>query len=365
MAACPAAGLPVVRPARFEDYEGIAAVQQANGLTPKSREEWEHLWAGNPALHSLADWPIGWVLEDGAAGIVGSIGNLPFLWHLGDKVLVCASGHGWSVRPAYRGYSLLLLRRYLGQPGVDLLITTSPSAAVAALFEKMGWSRVPAGRWDRAALWITGYRALARELAAAAHARALNRGRTELRFERDAPPPVSAAGRDLCWRETFDSSFDAFWTELRARHPRLLWSARNRATLEWHFRFGLAAGRVRILTALKGSRLAAYAIFRLRLAANGVRVASVADLQMLEPNPALCRALMANAARYCRMQGIALIENAGCCLESEAYLDRSAPYHRSTGTWLYLYKAASASLEADLRDARRWQPTQFDGDAML
>lgn len=360
MAAGPAAGVPAVRLACFDDYAGIAAVQRANGLTPKSREEWEHLWTANPARNALPKWPMGWVLEDPEAGIVGSICNVPFLWRLGDQTLVCASGHGWSVRPAYRGFSLLLLRKYVSQPGVDVLITTSPSATVSALFEKMGWSKVPAGRWDRAAVWVTSYRALARELGTSA----LNGERGEPRFAPDAPQPVAAGAYCLCWRDAFDSSFDEFWTELRARRPGVLLSCRSRADLEWHFRYGLAAGRVRILTALKGSRLAAYAVFHLRCAEAGVRVAGVADLQMLEPDPALCRAMMESAVRYCRGQGIALIDNAGCWLESAAYLGQRAPYHRSTGTWLYLYRAA-APLDAALRDARHWQPTLFDGDATL
>src|SRR5204863_450722 len=76
---------PSVRQAYFGDYEQIAAAEAASGLTPRPGEEWLHLWRDNPAYQSLRDWPIGWVLEDECGRIVGSIGNIPLLFHLGGS----------------------------------------------------------------------------------------------------------------------------------------------------------------------------------------------------------------------------------------------------------------------------------------
>jgi len=344
-------------------------VQKANGLEPKPRAEWEHLWLGNPAFKNLRDWPIGWVLEVPGAGIVGSIGNLPSICHLDGQSFVCAAGHGWSVDIRYRAHSLSLLFEQMRQPGIDLLVTTTPSAATMSMFERLGWSRVPAGRWDRAGVWITGYRALARRLGLAAACALLRTTAAESQF---APPSqehsrvVPGHGWQLRWQNEFDVSFEGFFPELRARRPGILWFDRSRETLQWHFRFGLADGRVRVLTASQSGKLAGYAVVRVRASHYaGMPVADIPDLQLLEPDPPLCRAILACALRFCRAHGIALLDNAGCWLEGANYLNRTAPYHRSIASWVYLYKAINPRLAGALGDPNRWLPTRFEGDASL
>src|SRR5258708_529233 len=70
---------PLLRLALFDDYDQISALEAANGLAIKSREEWLHLWRENPAYLQLPGWPIGWVLEDEDGRIVGVLENVPCL----------------------------------------------------------------------------------------------------------------------------------------------------------------------------------------------------------------------------------------------------------------------------------------------
>ena len=55
-------------------------------MTVKPYEQWVHLWQGSPVYRELkAGWPIGWVIEDGAGKIAGSMGNVPTLCELDGK----------------------------------------------------------------------------------------------------------------------------------------------------------------------------------------------------------------------------------------------------------------------------------------
>jgi hypothetical protein len=148
---------PLLRPASFDDYDQIAAVGVANGLSVKPREQWLHLWQKNPAYQQLPNWPIGWVLEDEDGRIVGSLENVPCLYRFGGRTYVGGFGRAWVVDLRYRPFSLLLMVRQRRQPGVDLRVTTTPSPRASTLLIKQGWSKVPVGEWDRSAFWVTSY----------------------------------------------------------------------------------------------------------------------------------------------------------------------------------------------------------------
>src|SRR6266403_1410469 len=127
-----------LREAHFEDYDQIAGLESRFGLTIKPYEQWVHLWQGNPVYRNLkTDWPIGWVLEDEDGKIVGSMGNIPFLYELEGRRILVASGHNWVADLAYRSASLLLLHRLITQPYVDLYLNNTVSdnsvTAVTAL----------------------------------------------------------------------------------------------------------------------------------------------------------------------------------------------------------------------------------------
>ena len=97
---------PALRPASFDDYDEIAALEEANGLSSKPLDQWLHLWQNNPAYQQLPGWPIGWVLEDQNGRIVGSLQNIPCLYRFDGRTYVGGFGRGWAVDVRYRAFSV-------------------------------------------------------------------------------------------------------------------------------------------------------------------------------------------------------------------------------------------------------------------
>lgn len=364
---------PLLRPASFGDYDQIAAVVEANGLSIKPREQWLHLWQKNPAYQQLPDWPIGWVLEDDDGRIVGSLENVPCLYRFGGRTYVGGFGRGWAVDLRYRAFSLQLNVRQRAQPGVDLRLTTTASPRASAVLTRQGWSRVPVGEWDRSAFWVTSYaQTLKRYLAAktprlvSALAGSLLCPPLLLKDIISGRPRKFQTGCELGWCTDFDERFDRFWAELESRNPGVLLSIRNRQTLHWHFKYMLEQGRLWILTASDGPRLLAYAIFERRetLSLELTRML-VVDFQALVKDQHLASAMISCALERCRQERVHVLENVGCWLEEKQTLVQRASHRRDLGNWCYLYQATNQELADALQSAESWYPTQYDADASL
>ena len=148
-----------LRGAEFSDYPQIAEVTARCGLRIRDYEEWLHVWLNNPEYRH--GWPIGWVLENRAGRIVGSVGNIPLRYELGGRSLLASAGRSWVVDEEYRGYAMLLLDEFFNQPGVDLYFNTTVNRHAVEAFRMFDSPEVPRGQWDRSAFWITGYRGFA------------------------------------------------------------------------------------------------------------------------------------------------------------------------------------------------------------
>jgi hypothetical protein len=361
-----------LREAHFDDYDQIAAVESSQGLTPRPRERWLRLWRGNPAFEETPGWPIGWVLEDSEGRIVGSMGSVPSRFCLGGRSYLAAAYIGWAVDPAHRARSLLLVAHSKQHPGVDLEMVTTAGPSPQAIFLKLGWSRVPVGQWDRAAMWVTNYA-----------------GAAEQYLDKKAPPLVArvagavlriplrikdaiGAGREirtgyeLDWRNGFGEDFDRFWIAQRESNPGVLLAARDSASLRWHFEEALANGRARVLTASRGGALAGYLIM-LRKDAQSMSLTRMilVDFQTLGSNPQLRRALFDQAIRRCWRERIHVLENTGCWLASLHPAAARPSQYRTLECWSYLYRASAPALGAALRNPACWYPTLYDGDASL
>ncbi|MCU1335678.1 MAG: hypothetical protein JWO19_1259 [Bryobacterales bacterium] len=364
---------PSIRQACFGDYDQIARLETAVGLTPRPHKRWVDLWENNPAYHVTADWPIGWVLEDQDSRIVGSIGNIPLLYQLRGRTYLAASFVGWAVDPQYRAFSLMLVAHQLQHPQVDLHLVTTAGPMPQAVFTKLGWSRVPIGQWDQSALWVTSYG-----------------GALKGYLERKLPGFVSGAmgpllrapllltdcirGRkrnvevdcELGWGTDFDETFDEFWTELLEGNPSVFLAWRTRNTLKWHFQYFLERNEAWILTARKGPRLVGYAILQRKDSQSlGLTRMMLVDFQTLGQDRILSSAMMSCALDRCRRQNIHVLENLGCWLESLQPTGIRPSKHRALKSWCYLYKSSNKELATTLQTAALWYPTQFDGDASL
>jgi hypothetical protein len=362
---------PFIRPATFDDYDQIAAVESRHGLTIKSRDQWLALWLDNPAYLELPDWPIGWVIEDGAGQIVGSLGNVPTFVYFGGEKYVSAAGRGWAVDVPFRALSVMLLARQLQQSGADINVIATPSPTTAALCSRLGWSKVPVGEWDRSQFWVANYASAVQGYLDAKLSNSISKA-----FGAILSPPLrlkdSFAGRRSVksdyrfdWCTSFDDRFDAMWSELKEQRPDLLLGSRDSNTLRWHFKHSLEQDRTWILTASRGTRLVGYAVFERReVQSLDLKRALLIDFQTLLKDPELSGAMIHQALARCRFEGVHVLENMGCWLEKLQPV-APPPHNRNLETWCYLYRVANPELERSLRNANCWYPTQYDGDASL
>ena len=362
---------PFIRPAKFEDYDQIAAVESRHGLTVKSRDQWLALWLDNPAFLELGDWPIGWVIEDGAGQIVGSLGNVPTFVYFGGKKYVSAAGRGWAVDVHFRALSVMLLARQLKQSGTDLNVIATPSSTTAALCTQLGWSKMPVGEWNRSQFWIANYATAAQGYLDAKLPKSVSRALGVI-----LGPPLRLkdwfAGRQALksdyqfdWCTSFNDRFDGLWRELKKQHPDRLLESRDSDTLNWHFKHSLQQQRTWILTASRDSRVTGYAVFERReIQSLNLERALLIDFQTVVKDPDLSRSMIDHTLARCRCEGVHVLENMGCWLDKLQPV-KPAPHNRSLETWCYLYRVTNPELDSSLRNANCLYPTQYDGDASL
>ena len=358
-----------IRPAVFDDFAGIAAVESRNGLRPKPRPEWEHLWTENPVCKSIGDWPIGWVAENEHREIVGCMGSIPFRFHFKGRDLIGASTHGLSMDPAYRGIAGFFLRRCTRLP-VDLFISSTANE-YSARFDAAMRARAPVGNWNRSAFWITNYHGFA---ASACERKGwpsfLSRPAAAALSVRDslagAHSWVLGQSGEVGVCSHFDERFEVFWEELKRAYPERLLISRSTEDLQWHFKYALAEKRVWISIVEEHSRLLAYAIF-LRQDKPDIQLKRVRliDFQVLNGNHQLLAPMLAWAVRRCQQEGIHMLESFSLRPDKQSVIDGLAPQRRRLPAWLYFYMATSKGLTEELQDPEVWDPCQYDGDGSL
>jgi hypothetical protein len=359
-----------IRLAVFDDYEDIAAVEIRNGLRPKSRPEWEHLWVENPVCKRIGDWPMGWVAENERQEIVGYMGNVPFFCNFRGRQLVATTVHAMTMDPPYRGSAGFFLRRYM-KLHADLLLVSSANEYSAKFNVLFRGSSTPVGNWDRSAFWITNYQGfvastcekkgwpslLSYPVAAALSARDSLAG---------AYSWVHRKHGEVGTCSHFDERFDVFWEELKRAYPERLLTGRSTEDLQWHFRYALTQRRLWIATIEENSRLLAYAIF-LRQDKPDIHLKRVRliDFQVLNGNHQLLKGMLAWAVRRCQEEGIHMLEAFSLRPDKQSVIDGLSPRRRRLPAWLYFYKATSKAFMEELADPNAWDPSQYDGDGSL
>lgn len=370
----PQVPLPQLRPTRLDDYPQIQRLESSHGLLTLPAENWARMWLDNPLRSRLGDdWPFGWVLEDTAGVIVGSLANIPSLYRFQDRELVSVTGRGWVVREDYRGAALLLMDEYFNQDRADLFINTTVNSMAVDPFSAFGSARVPLGDWETAAYWVTGYPGFAR---------------TALRIKNVPMPGVFAipAAAVLKLKDAitsrpiangtpsatieqashFDARFDAFWKELSSQNRGRLVGVRDCPTLTWHFAGPLRAGQAWIMTASNNGMMRAYAVLKRQdHPPSGLTRMRLVDYQTVDAENDLLPGIVAAALKRCAAEGIHTLEHVGCGLPKTHAIDGVAPYRRKLPAWPFYYHAADSDLNAALRNPLVWDPSTYDGDASL
>jgi hypothetical protein len=357
---------PRLRTARFEDYPQIQRLESAHLPETIQAEDWRGLFLDNPLWPRLGNtWPIGWVLEDTAGQIVGSITNIPSLYRFRGGEQICANGRGWIVAPEYRGYALWLMNEYFSQGGADLFINTTVNVNAVPVVSALS-ARVPLGDWQTTAFRVTRYHGFARKV---------------LEFKRVplagalATPAAAAlwlkdtifgtalssgpASVDIATTDSFCSDFEAFWEELVRQNPEKLLAARDRQALCWHFAISMRQKRLRVFAATRGNLLSAYCVVKQHhRSRQGVSSMRLIDYQTVDRDVDLLQA----ALRCCAAEDIHLLEHLGYGLPKMRSFDTFAPYRARRPCWPFYYRAADPTLDAELRKPDAWDPSEFDGD---
>jgi len=359
-----------LRPARFGDYTGMAALEASQGLTRKSFEDWARLWRGNPCYEELGpDFPIGWVLERGER-IVGCIGNVPAYAMFRGRRLLVATGRGWAVEDEFRSYALLLMDEYFSQPAVDVFLNNTVNGKALDAFCTFGSLRVPAGDWSNAAFAITRHRGFAES--------ALRIKEVPLPGVLSYPAGLALSLKDLLTAKAlpktdlnimlahdFDQRFDQFWDSLHRSNQTLLY-LRAREVLRWHFKLTLGTDDLMVLTAESNGNIDAYAIFQRRDEPKfGLQRLRMVDFQARGQYDQYCAAFMKRAYAECRARGIHVLEHVGCDLPKTRVFDETAAYRRKLPGWCYFYLTRDEELAEELASPEAWAPSSFDGDASL
>ncbi len=359
------------RVAEFNDYGGIAALESEYGLRSKSREDWEHLWRGNPLWRTLSDWPIGWVLEDESERVVGHIGNVPLAYEFDGKPLLAATSRSFVVDARFRPYAVSLLRSFFGQSGVDLFLNTSVNEKAVRLQTAFGALAVPSGRWDRSIFWITGYRgfaasALARRGSGQAIGSPLLGAALFLQDKwKDLQPKRGADTGKFC--RAFDSRFEVFWNSLRKSSlGQQLQAVRSVDHLQWHFGPSLQRGDTWVVTTENDAGLTAYAVLsRDDNEDFGLHRVRLVDLQFLPGFEHSIKGIVETALVRCQREGIHMLEAVGFSTAVSEKLSRLSRHSRGLSSWRYFYRANNRMLAAALTSPEAWNPTCYDGDSSL
>ena len=198
---------------------------------------------------------MGWVLEDSAGAVVGSVTNVPSPYVFRGEEKIGATGLAWAATAEHRGYAALLMDEYFNQDTADVVLSSNVGAGATPIWQAYG-TTVPLGDWAKAAYTVTNRRAFVREVLAmkgipmagalavpAAVALTVKEG------VRPRSLPGAPSDVEVVERRGFDERFDAFWAELRDRNPDTLLAVRDRATLEWHYRLLLRSDRLWVYTA--------------------------------------------------------------------------------------------------------------------
>jgi hypothetical protein len=367
---------PTIRPATPADRPAIAALIARIGFDDEVADAAPaaaDLLPPNEAIPGLPGrtFEPGWVIE--AEGrIAGSIENRIQPYVLGPEPVVAAAPSALVVEPAWRSLCAPLIDRYVRQPGVDLLLNTTATAAAAKLFTTFFRFRRPPGpSFAEVAFWITDGPAFAAYLARRRRdwwhrlARVLTPAAGAATWLR-RPPPAWRRGAEVrsVGLEALDAGFDRLFAAIRTAKPDVLLARRDRAALQWRFSRVQRVGRLTLLEARRAGRLEGYlALGRYDQPRLGFRRLRVIDLMAQDDDQAVLQALLAGAHAVARRERVAVLEVVGLPAPIRALIATGRPLRRRMATDPYLFRPRRPDLEARLATEAGWYRTPIDGDA--
>ena len=353
-----------LRPMLPGDVEGTRAVCIRCGLPAFDPDEVKESWLVHPFREYFEGIPSGWVLESDAGEIVGTISNVHMLCELNGQPVKAVIAGSWAVDVAHRNSSLLLMKTYFNQKGVDLWLNGSAGAVTSRLLPMLKAQRIPSPDYDLSFFWIVNRRAFAGAalrkkkipcVGLLSPVAAVGLWAWDLQFSRPERKPAGI--RRL---NEFGPQFDAFWESLR-QTPRLLRAVRTSAALDWRFGNALRGKNGVLLGFFIGQELRGYVVLRKFVRPHlGLEQFVIADLQALNDSPDVLLKLLAAALEATREEGMAALEWQGWNSAKRALAISLHPRHYRYSVWPLYYKVVRTDLSSVLANAESWDFSPFD-----
>ena len=356
------------RVAEFSDFSQVAALEARNGLATKTQTEWVHLWQSNPAYAKTKSWAIGWVCENEQSEIVGSLGNVPLIYELNGREILTATSRALVADHAYRGYMFPIIRRFIRQPGAELIVDATSNSNSTPLHKACRFLPVPAGNWRKSTFWITNHKGFLVSSLKKKHLpssiRYLISPYSHVRELFFRKPSSGSHELQVC--KGFDERFEEFWIRLKQAHPQQLLANRSQKTLAWHFHYSLAQDETWIVAANDGASLAAYAVFQRQDNPEvDLKRVRLVDYQDLDGSCRFLESMLHWGLEQCSLREIHMLEAFGFAEKKQRVIDKFVPYTRELPSWLFYYKTINPTLAPALTQPDVWDPCHYDGDASL
>jgi hypothetical protein len=366
-----------LREAQFADFEVIRDLRTRHGLSSDSLDNWDRLWRRNPVIDQLPKkLAIGWVLES-ENKVVGYLGNIPLLYHYGDRILIAATASGLVTEPAYRACSLSLNAAFYRQNSVDLYLTTTAIEAVGKIARAFQCASLPQPEYDSMLFWVLRSRpfvkAITQKLGLGHPVSAISNtiGSFLLVSDKILRQRRASAKSDTLTMTTIrvdeiGNDFEDLWRQKLKETPRLL-ADRSPATLRWHFDIPGDIGETHVLCCYASQKLRGYAVVRHEPPnqVNGLRRSIIADMLAAEDDPNILESLLIAAYHDAGEAGSHVFEMLGFPPRIRRLCDRWHPYVRKYPSCPFYYKAADPALHDVLADGIAWYASPFDGDTTL
>lgn len=337
-------------------------------------KRWGLLFQLNPWLSDVVHHPIGWVIEGEEGAIKGYAGNIILPYVYGGAMYKAACTTGIVVDPAYRRYSMLMLKGYFTQTGIDIFMSSTANEVSGMIFEVLKMSKFPAEHYNTMYYFLinptkVAYSFLQRRVPTFfASPIAIFMGLLLVFwfYLRDAVMIGRSKGKKG-WRivkkslEDLDETYDAFWELVRNQSDQLMF-LRTREALRWHFAGAGNWGAPTLLCYYEEDQMRGYAIVDKHLEkASGILRFRCVDILTFGDKKGIIKRLMVAVYNYAKREGADLLlcyflpPSVQKMVASLAHIRRK----RNGGAYIRILNPKLTGINVE----RKWYATCADGDS--
>lgn len=370
-----------IREATISDAQAVFTFFLSQGKIRKEEnnlwfKRWGLLFQLNPWLAGAVHHPIGWVVEEENGVIRGYAGNIILPYIYGGTVYKAACTTGILVDPAYRRYSMSMLKGYFTQTGIDIFMSSTANEISGTIFETLKIPKFPAENYNLTyyffvSPWRVVYSFMRRRLPAFfARPIATLMGkilafwfyiRDAVFMDRDnAVKGWKIIEKSL---EDLDETYDAFWELIKSQLDQLI-LLKTKEALRWHFAGAGNWGAPVIFCYYEGDRMLGYAIIDKHLEKeSGIIRFRCADLLTYGGKKDIIKRLMITAYLHAKREKADLFICYFLPFWIQKIVSGLAHLRRKRNGSVYIRMLNSELVDIDV--GRKWYATCADGDAVF